>query len=47
MSLGGLEKGLDSVIGNSEGQKETVSSGAVDEPFSLLLNGLLPGILKD
>lgn len=47
MSLGGLEKGLDSVIENSKGQKETVSSGAVDELFSLLLNGLLPGILKD
>lgn len=47
MSLGGLEKGLGSVIGDSEGQEEMMSSGAVHEPSSLLLNGLFPGILKD
>lgn len=47
MSLGELEKGLDSVIGNSEGQGETVSSGAVHGPFPLLLNGLFPEILKN
>lgn len=47
MSPGELEKGLDSVTGSSEGQEETVTSGAVHGPSSLLLNGLFPEILRD
>ena len=42
VSLRGLEKGLDSVIGDSEGQEETMSSGAVCQPSSLVLGGPAP-----
>lgn len=46
MSLGELGKGLESVIGNSAGQEET-ELWSNPCPFSLLLNELFPGILKD
>lgn len=44
MSLGGLEKGLDSVIGDSEGQEETMEQSV--SPLPRCLMDLLPRLLK-